>query len=124
MDKSIRLQRTESVLKEILQEALCSLGDIKLNALGITNVNCSKGKYYAEVLIHPDFHTQDEQKQILSSLKKAEGILKEYVLNSSGWYKCPRLNFSFDDSLEKTKTLDDIFAQIAKKKNEGKVDDS
>ncbi|PAF43203.1 30S ribosome-binding factor RbfA [Helicobacter sp. 11S02596-1] len=120
MDKSIRLQRTESVLKELLQEAISSLGDIKLNALGITGVRCSKGKYYAEVFIHPDFPIQDggnandERKQILSGLKKAEGILREYVLSASGWYKCPKLNFCFDDSLQKSKTLDEIFAQIAK----------
>ncbi|PAF51592.1 30S ribosome-binding factor RbfA [Helicobacter sp. 13S00477-4] len=116
MDKSIRLQRTESILKEILQEALCSLGDIKINGLSIVSVKCSKGKYYADVFIHPDFYNTEEKRQILSGLKKAESILREYVLNASGWYKCPKLNFEFDDTLERNKTLDKIFAQINKQK--------
>ncbi|PAF47521.1 ribosome-binding factor A [Helicobacter sp. 12S02634-8] len=113
MDKSIRLQRTESVLKELLQEALSSLGDSTLNTLGVTDVVCSKGKYYAEVFIYPEAYTPKEQQAILHALKKAEGILREYVLSVSGWYKCPKFKFCFDESLERAKTLDALFAQIA-----------
>ncbi|PAF43338.1 30S ribosome-binding factor RbfA [Helicobacter sp. 11S03491-1] len=116
MDKSIRLQRTQSVLKEMIQEGLATLNDTRLNSLSILEVRCSKGKYNAEVSIYSDFYTQKEQEQILHHLKKAEGILKEYILQASSWYKCPKLCFYFDKSIEKAKNLDSIFDQIAKEK--------
>lgn len=117
MEKSIHLQRTQSVLREMLQEAIAGLSDTRLNSVGVVEVICSKGKYNADVYIHPDFYDQQEQREILKGLRKAEGILREYILSVSGWYKCPKLNFCFDDTLTKTKTLDEIFNQIAQEKD-------
>lgn len=122
MEKSIHLQRTQSVLREMLQEAIAGLSDTRLNSVSVVEVVCSKGKYNADVYIHPDFYAKEDQKQILKGLKKAEGILREYILSVSGWYKCPKLNFCFDDSLAKTKTLDEIFHQISQEKNKNQND--
>ncbi|MDO7253307.1 30S ribosome-binding factor RbfA [Helicobacter cappadocius] len=119
MEKSIHLQRTQSVLKEMLQEAISGLSDTRVNSASVVEVVCSRGKYNADVFIHPDFYSPEEKKQVLKGLKKAEGVLREYILSVSGWYKCPKLNFCFDETLQKTKNLDEIFNQIAKEK-EGK----
>lgn len=114
MDKSIKLQRTQSILKELLQEALCSLSDTRLNTLSVIDINCSKGKYNAEVFIDCSFLDLKEQKEISILLKKAESILKEYILSSSGWFRCPKLSFKFDESFDKTKRLEEIFKEISK----------
>lgn len=114
MDKNIHKERVQSLLKELLQEALASLSDVRLNNLSIVGVLCSKGKYNAEIFMYADTLTQKEQSEILTGLKKAEGVLKQYVLNASGWYKCPKFNFCFDETIKKAQNLDEIFSQIAK----------
>ena len=41
---NIKQQRLESLLQEILSEALSQLNDAQINTLSITGVKCSKGK--------------------------------------------------------------------------------
>lgn len=116
--ESIRLQRSQSLLKELVSEALSSLSNPNLNTLSITDVLCSKGKYHAEVFIESSDLTPQERRLILKEIKKAEGILREYILGASGWFKCPKLSFKFDDSLSLGNALDEIFEQIAKERKE------
>lgn len=118
MQNQIKLQRSQSLLKELLSEALSALNNPRLNSLVITHIACSRGKYDAEVFIESSDFTLQEQALILKELKKAEGILREYVLSSSGWFKCPKLTFKFDDQLRSQNTLDKIFDQIAKERGE------
>ena len=47
--KSINLQRTESLLMELIPQALSQLSNSKINSLPITGVNCKNGKYDAIV---------------------------------------------------------------------------
>ncbi|MCE3037222.1 30S ribosome-binding factor RbfA [Helicobacter anatolicus] len=112
--KTIKEQRTESLLLELLSEALVQLSDNRINHLSITRVVCSKGKYNAEVFVLLDTQEKEEKKQLLRLLQKAEGILRDYVLSASGWFKCPKFAFKEDDSLVVTNNLDRIFAQINK----------
>ncbi|OBV28572.1 ribosome-binding factor A [Helicobacter sp. CLO-3] len=107
---SIRLERTQSILKELLIEALSQLDDSRINGANITEVLCSKGKYNARVFIQTDAQDKNE---VLKALRKAQGILKEYVLSNSGWYKCPDFDFIIDEGLERARGLDEIFRQIA-----------
>ena len=108
---SIRLERTQTLLKELLKESLSSLDDQTINNVAITDVVCSKGKHSAQVFIQID---KENGTSILKSLRKAQGILKEYVLNNSGWYKCPNLIFTIDESLERTQNLEKLFKEIAR----------
>ena len=49
--KSINLQRTESLLMELIPQALSQLSNSKINSLPITGVNCKNGKYDAIVYL-------------------------------------------------------------------------
>ena len=80
---NIKQQRLESLLQEILSEALSQLNDAQINTLSITGVKCSKGKQSAEVYIEGTDIPPQERKVILTRLHKAQGILKEYVLTCS-----------------------------------------
>ncbi len=104
-------ERLESNLLELLQEALAGLNDSELNSLSVTKVECSKGKHYAFVFVLSQDH------KILSKLKKAEGLIRQFVLQASGWFKCPKLSFVSDNSLEKQLRLDALFNEIAKGKD-------
>lgn len=114
----IKLQRSQALLLELVSEALSMLSNPLLNSLSITQVLCSRGKYNAEVFVESSDLSAQEKSEILRELKKAEGILREHILSSSGWFKCPKLTFKFDDSLKSANSLDKIFAQIAKERGE------
>ncbi len=116
--KSINLQRTESLLMELVPEALSTLSDHRINSLAVTGVDCKNGKYDARVYFDGSDYSKEEIEQILSLLKKANGRIKSYVLASTGWYKCPNFRFVNDTSLEYSKKIEDLFAQINKTKKE------
>ena len=114
--KNIKLEHTQSLLKELIPTALGNLNDTRLNSLNVLEVKCSKGKYSAQVFLESSFFTKEEQKVILNQLKKAKNLIKEYCLEETGWFRCPDFQFSFDDSLERENRLDKIFHTITLQK--------
>lgn len=113
--KSIKLQRTESLLKEIVPIALAQLDDSRLNSLNVLDVKCSKGKYSAQVFLSCDIDKK-EQNEILKQLKKANSLIKSYCLEETGWFRCPDFTFLFDDTIETQNRLEKIFKQIESSK--------
>ncbi len=116
--KSINLQRTQSLLMELIPEALSTLNDSRINSLAITEVNCKNGKYDADVYFDATDFDKDELKAVLELLSKAQGRIKSYVLSSTGWFKCPNFKFIADSSLEKNRNIEELFMQIAKERKE------
>ncbi len=112
-NKSVNLQRTESLLEELIPEALSSLNDHRITSLVITEVDCKNGKYDAKVYYDASDYDKVELKEIRQSLRKANGILKSYILNATGWYKCPNFTFLVDNMLEKRARMEDLFSQIS-----------
>ena len=102
---------------ELIPEALSNLDDNRINSLPITGVNCKNGKYDAIVYFDGSDYDKDEIKAIISLLNRANGRLKTHILASTGWYKCPNFTFVNDTSLEKSKHIEDLFAQIKKTKS-------
>jgi ribosome-binding factor A len=117
-EKSINLQRTESLLMELIPEALGQLDDQLINGLAITEVDCKNGKYDAKVYYDGSDFDKTEQKLIRMSLRKANGAIKSYILNATGWYKCPDFEFLVDDMMDKRARMDELFAMISKDKKE------
>ncbi len=114
--KDIKQKRAESLLLELLNEALSILSDSRLNSLCVVNVILSKGKYDAKVFLDSSSIPIDKQQEILKQLKAANGALKEYCLQATNWFRCPKLHFEFDNFLEQEQRIDFIFAQIAKER--------
>lgn len=121
--QDVKLARTQSLLKEILPSALANLRDIRLNALNVVDVRCSRGKYSAEVFLSAPFATEKEKAEILKQLKKAHHLIKEFCLEETGWFRCPDFKFLFDGSLEKESRLDKIF-EVLQKERENKAKES
>ena len=63
--KSINLQRTESLLLELIPEALSNLMDNRINSLPITAINCKNGKYDAIVYFDGSDFDKNEIKEYL-----------------------------------------------------------
>lgn len=115
MKKSVKLQKIESLLKELVPEALSNFEDSRINSLLVTDVDCSKGKYDATVYISPEFITKDEQKEILNQLRKAKNTIKANVLNATDWFRCPDFTFKFDDNIDKMNRMNELFKKIKAK---------
>jgi len=114
MAKSIKLQRVESVLRELVPEAISTLSDETINNIPVIEVECSRGKYDANVYLDPSFVTPEEESQIVRRLQKASGYIENYCKQAEGWYRCPKFHFRFDHSLEKQNKMDDLFKKIEK----------
>ncbi len=108
----IKRKRTESVLKELIPEALATLDDPAINSLIVTEVLCSRGRYDARVFLDPSGLDESEQNKALSKLRKVSGYIKTYIRESEGWYKAPNFKFEFDDELDRISRMDELFKMI------------
>jgi len=116
--EEIKRHRVESVLKEIIPEALATLDDSRINSLLVTDVVCSKGRSDAKVYLDKSFLTEAEQNEALRQLRKVAGYIQNHCKQSEGWFKAPRFTFEFDEQLEKQSRMEELFKQIAQRKKE------
>jgi ribosome-binding factor A len=131
-EEEIKRKRTESRLVELLPEAFAGMNDNRINALSVTAVVCSRGRYDARVYLDKSYLTDKEQGEALRQLRTVSGYLSTYVRESEGWFKSPKFTFEFDSQLEKISNIDAIFKEISKRhqknddetKEEGKSDES
>ncbi len=115
MGKSIKVQRKESLLKEIIPEVLSQMGDGRIRGLGVVDVVCSRDGSDAKVYLEKSYLNENEQKQALKKLKQARGYIQSQALKVTGWYKVPNLSFTFDDLLEHENKMEELFDKIKKK---------
>ena len=131
-EEEIKRKRTESRLVELLPEAFAGMNDNRINALSVTAVICSRGRYDARVFLDKSYLSDKEQGEALRQLRTVSGYLSTYVRESEGWFKSPKFTFEFDSQLEKISNIDAIFKEIGKRhqknddetKDEGKADES
>jgi len=113
-EAEIKLKRTESVLQELIPQALGSLNDQRLHELDVLEVKCSRGKSDAKVYINPHSFTPEEKRNFIKLLNKARPIIETYCLKDQGWYRCPKFTFEFDEQLQRSKNIEELFKKIAK----------
>jgi len=111
--EEIKRHRTESVLKEIIPEALGSLNDERINGLSVTEVVCSKGRSDAKVYLDKSFLTPKEQGEALKQLRIVSGYISNHCKQTEGWFNAPRFVFEFDEQPEHQNKMEDLFKQIA-----------
>lgn len=113
-EAEIKLKRTESILLELIPEALGSLNDKRLHQLDIIDVKCSRGRSDAKVYIDPASFTQEEKNDFLKLLKKARPIIETFCMKDQGWFRSPKFTFEFDEQLKKAQSIEELFKKIAK----------
>jgi ribosome-binding factor A len=122
--EEIKRHRVESILKEIIPEALGTLDDARINALLVTDVVCSKGRSDAKVYLEPSFLSEAEQQEALRQLKKVSGYIQNHCKQNEGWFKAPRFIFEFDKQLENVTRIEELFKKIESAKAKGEEDES
>jgi ribosome-binding factor A len=112
--EEIKRHRVESVLKEIIPEALGTLDDSRINSLLVTDVVCSKGRSDAKVYLEPSILSEQEQNEALKQLRKVAGYIQNQCKQMEGWFKAPRMTFEFDHQLEKISRMEALFKEVEK----------
>lgn len=113
----IKIKRTESILKEIIPEAISQLSDARVREVDVIDVHCSRGRSDAKVYLDPHDYTPQEQATFIKQLEKARPIIEEHCMRDQGWFRSPHLTFVFDDTLKRSQNIEALFAKIAKEKN-------
>jgi len=115
MGKSIKVQRKESLLKEVIPEVLSQMGDGRIRGLGVVDVVCSRDGSDAKVYLEKSYLNEKEQREALKKLKQARGYIQSQTLKATGWYRVPNLSFTFDELLEHENKMEELFDKIKKK---------
>jgi ribosome-binding factor A len=115
--EEIKRKRVESILREIIPEALATLSDERINSLLVTDVVCSRGRSDAKVYLDKSYLSQAEQNEALRQLRKVSGYIQNHCKQSEGWFKAPRFTFEFDEQFEKQNRMEELFKQIAQRKD-------
>ena len=123
-EEEIKRKRTEARLIELIPEALSTMNDSRINALSVTEVVCSRGRYDAKVYLDKSYLSEKEQKEALKQLKVVSNYLSTYIRDSEGWFKSPKFTFEFDDQLERITHIEELFKQIAKRNNKDSSNES
>jgi len=92
----IKHRRFESILKDLIGEAIATMNDSRLNSLSIVDVVCSRGKQNVTIYLFDD--GQEDKTEIIRQLRKSVGYINKYCLASESWYKMPKLDFKFDNN--------------------------
>jgi len=122
--EEIKRHRVESVLKEIIPEALGTLDDERINGLSVTDVVCSKGRSDAKVYLDTSFLTEKEQNEALRQLRSVASYIQNHCKQSEGWFKAPRFTFEFDHQLEQVSRMEELFKQIEGRKKPKEDDEN
>ncbi len=113
-EAEIKLKRTESILLELIPEALGNLNDKRLHEINVVEVKCSRGKSDAKVYLDPASLSDQEKRDYLKLLRKARPIVETFCLKDQGWFRSPKLTFEFDEQLKKSQNIEELFKKIAK----------
>lgn len=116
-EAQIKLKRVESILLELIPEALGELNDKRLHELEVLEVKCSRGRSDAKVYINPSNYSEIDKNTYMRQLRKARPIVEDFCLKDQGWYRCPKLTFEFDTQFEKSKNIEELFKKIAKEES-------
>ncbi|RAZ51879.1 30S ribosome-binding factor RbfA [Campylobacter hyointestinalis] len=115
----VKRLRTESILKELIPEALSTLEDAYLKGLCVTDVECKKGRYDAFVYLDKMMLDEIEQAYVLSHLKRVCKYIQNHCMAAEGWYRAPNFHFKFDDRLEYQNRIDKVFDKISSELQKG-----
>jgi ribosome-binding factor A len=115
--EEIKRHRMESILKEIIPQALGTLDDSRINALLVTDVVCSRGRSDAKVYLDKAFMDVQEQDEALKQLRKVVRHIQSHCKASEGWFRVPNLTFEFDEQLDHITKMEQLFAQIKQSKD-------
>jgi len=120
----IKNKRTESLLVELIPEALASLNDKRLHEIIVVEVTCSRGRSDAKVFLDAQSYTEKEKNTYLKLLRGALPAVEAHIMQDQGWYRCPNFTFEYDTHFAHVAKMEDLFKQISKDTDKEDEDES
>lgn len=120
----IKQKRTESLLVELIPEALASLNDNRLHEINVVEVTCSRGRSDAKVFLDAHNYDEKEKNLYLKLLRGALPLIEAYIMQDQGWFRCPNFTFEYDTHFAHVARMDDLFKQISKDTDKEDEDES
>lgn len=74
--KSLNILKAQSLLMELVPEALSQLSDERINSLNILEIDCKNGKYDATVYFDSGTIPKNDINDTIKQLKKANGFIR------------------------------------------------
>ncbi|MBN1326502.1 MAG: 30S ribosome-binding factor RbfA [Candidatus Cloacimonetes bacterium] len=111
----IRILKLEKMLLKIISNAInYKLRDSHLDMVSINHVKLSNDMGHARIYFsHLDKHSLSDVQQ---ALEKSSGYLKNEIAQAKIMRLIPELSFEFDDTEEKARHLDELFAKLEAEK--------
>ncbi|MDO9265792.1 MAG: 30S ribosome-binding factor RbfA [Sulfurimonas sp.] len=113
-EAQIKVKRTESLLLELIPEALGSLNDERLHELDVIDIKCSRGRSDAKIYLDPASYSEGQKNEFIRLLKNARPIVETYCMKNQGWFRSPKFTFEFDEQMKKAQSIEELFKKIAK----------
>ncbi|MFA5454739.1 MAG: 30S ribosome-binding factor RbfA [Sulfurimonas sp.] len=113
-EAQIKVKRTESLLLELIPEALGSLNDERLHELDVIDIKCSRGRSDAKIYLDPASYSEAQKNEFIRLLKNARPIVETYCMKNQGWFRSPKFTFEFDEQMKKAQSIEELFKKIAK----------
>ncbi|RLA74967.1 MAG: 30S ribosome-binding factor RbfA [Epsilonproteobacteria bacterium] len=117
--KSLNILKAQSLLMELVPEALSQLSDERINSLNILEIDCKNGKYDANVYFDSGSIPKNDINDTIKQLKKANGFIRSYCLSATSWYRCPNFTFKSKNFDENISNINTLFEKISKKDKNG-----
>lgn len=111
----IKQKRTESLLVELIPEALSSMNDPRMHEINVVEVVCSRGRSDAKVFLDAQAYSEKDKNLYLKLLRAALPIIESHIMQDQGWYRCPNLVFEYDTHFAQVAKMEDLFKKISQK---------
>lgn len=111
----MRQEKIASELQRVLSEVISrGVNDPRVGNVTITSVNVAPDMKNARIYFVP-FASTNPPEQVKEGLRHAGGFLRGEVARRLGLRHTPRLEFVFDESIDRAARLTDLIDQAVKK---------
>jgi ribosome-binding factor A len=105
------MRRVNEQLRQVLSESMQDLADPRLGFVTVTDVRCTPDLDHATVFVQV-LGSEERRRKGLAALESARGALQERVARQMRLRRVPRLQFTYDESLDRGLRINAILAEL------------
>jgi ribosome-binding factor A len=106
-----RMRRVDEQLRQVLSEAIQGLSDPRLGFITVTGVRTTPDLEHATVFVQV-LGSESRRAKGLDALESARGALQERVGRELRVRRVPRLQFSYDESLDRGLRIEALIERL------------
>ena len=116
MANEVRVARLESLIKDVINNALANEINDKIAKLArVTAERLSNDLSVAKIFL--DAHKRESMLKVLENVNKVSGLLRSKLAAEWTSYKVPELRFVIDETIDYANHIDELFKKIKQQEN-------